>query len=126
MSRCLAIASLLLCLSTVSSAQLKRNFPAEALRGELVLVEAPEATLNGRPVRLAPGARIRGQDNLLLMSGALAGTRMQVHYTLDTYGLVRDVWVLRPEELKIRPWPRNAAEASTWRFDPIAQTWSRP
>jgi hypothetical protein len=126
MYRCLAIASLLLCLSAAAPAQLKRNFPADALRGELVLVAAPEARLNGRPARLAPGVRIRGQDNLLQMSAGLTGARLQVHYTLDTYGLVRDVWVLRPDELQVRPWPRNATEAATWRFDPIAQTWSRP
>ncbi len=79
-----------------------------------------------RPARLAPGARIRGQDNLLQMSAALTGVRLPVHYTLDAYGLVRDVWVLRPDEAQVRPWPRSPAEAAAWRFDPIAQTWSKP
>jgi hypothetical protein len=104
-----------------------RVFPAQALRGELVVTAAPEVLLNGRPDRLAPGARIRGEDNLLVMSGAITGLRLTVHYTREaTSGLLLDVWVLRPVERSNRPWPSSTREASTWAFDPMAQTWKKP
>jgi hypothetical protein len=102
-----------------------RSFTAATLRGELQVLQPPEVLLNGRPARLAPGARIRGQDNLLLMSGAMQGQRLVVHYTRDTQGNLMEVWVLRPSELARRPWPATPQQAAAWRFDPASQTWSR-
>ena len=107
-------------------AQMLRNFPPTALRGELTIVAPPEVRLNGRSARLSPGARIRGTNNMLEMSAALVDTRLPVHYTLDIAGEISEVWMLRPEELAIRPWPRTPREAQQWLFDPIAQTWSKP
>jgi len=106
-------------------AQVQRNFPSNALRGEIAFVDPPEIRLNGEPARLAPGLRLRGPDNLLLVSGTVIGQRHLVHYTVDTLGLVKDVWLLRREEAQ-GLWPRNAAEAAGWSFDPVAQTWAKP
>ena len=103
---------------------LLRAFPATALRGELVVTQPPEILLNQRPARLAPGARIRGMDNLLLLSGTVAGQRLLVHYTLDSLGQPLDVWVLSPAEMARRPWPTSAEQAAKWVFNPDAQTWS--
>jgi hypothetical protein len=113
-------------LLTPAWAQSLRSFPANALRGELVVVETPELLLNGRPARLAPGARIRGLDNLLVMSGALTGQRATVHYTVDNSGLLLDVWILTAQERAKRPWPTTPEQAAAWFFDPVAQEWSRP
>ena len=126
MYRCFAIALSLAALHTAAPAQVQRNFPPTALRGEIVVLAPPEITLNGAAARLSPGSRIRGQDNMLLMSGAIVGRKLAVNYTTDLTGSVHDVWVLRPEEVRMRPWPRTPAEAATWSFDPVAQTWSRP
>lgn len=126
MYRCFAIASAAMCLHSAALAQVQRSFPANALRGDIRVISPPDIELNGAASRLAPGARIRGRDNMLQMSGSLVGEKMRVNYTLDTYGLVRDVWILRPEEAKVRPWPRTSSEAQTWTFDPAAQTWSKP
>ena len=126
MYRCLALAGSLLLLHSTAPAQVQRPFPATALRGELVVTAPPEARLNGAPTRLAPGARIRGRDNMLQMSAALVDQKLRVNYTLDLYGLVREVWILRDEEAAVKPWPRSLAEAQTWTFDPVAQTWSKP
>lgn len=126
MYRCLALALALCGLHHAVPAQVQRNFPATALRGELVVVAPPEITLNGMPARLSPGARIRGQDNMLQMSGAIVGRKLVVNYTTEIGGAVHDVWILRPEEARMRPWPRTAAEAAEWSFDPAAQVWSRP
>lgn len=104
-----------------------RNFPATALRGELLLTAPPEVSLNGEPARLAPGARLRGEDSLLRLPASLAGQRLLVHYTLEpTTGLVMDVWILNPTERAREPWPSTPAQARAWRFDPAAQTWTRP
>jgi hypothetical protein len=109
-----------------AGAQVQRQFPESALRGEMVFGQPPEILLNGEAWRLAPGTRIRGQNNMLVMSGSLVGSRLMVHYTSEAPGQIKDVWILRPEEVAIEPWPRSAKEASTWVFDVIAQKWSRP
>ena len=101
-----------------------RPFPATALRGELAVTQPPEILLNQKPARLAPGARIRGADNLLLLSGSLTGQRLAVHYTLDSLGQLLDVWVLTAAELARRPWPTTPEQAQAWVFNPDAQTWS--
>lgn len=129
MPRCLLTASVALTLAVpvFASAQMQihRNFPANALRGELVVGIPPEITLNGKDARLSPGSRIRGPNQMLLMSGAITGEKLVVNYTVEQYGLVQDVWVLRPEEIK-RLWPKTPKEAATWSFDPIGQTWTKP
>lgn len=124
MIRC-ALLALTLAAPLAAPAQVQRNFPANALRGEIVVQAPPELLLNNRAARLAPGARIRGADNMLMLSGALVGQRYLVNYTVDTVGLVKDVWLLRPEEAKVQPWPRTPAEAARWVFDPAAQTWTK-
>jgi hypothetical protein len=107
-------------------AQVQRQFPATALRGEIVFGTPPEVVLNSEPLRLAPGARIRALNNMIVLSGTLMGGRFTVHYTTDPQGQLKDVWILRPEEIANQPWPGTAKEAMTWSFDPIAQTWTRP
>ncbi len=120
-------ALLMLSLALPAAAQSHRNFPAQALRGELLVSEPPEVLLNGRPARLAPGARIRGDDNMLRMSGALAGQKVIVHYTRENgTGLLQDIWVLNAAERANRMWPTSEADARAWVFDPVGQTWSRP
>jgi len=119
-SACLALA-----VPVIVSAQVQRNFPANALRGEIVVTTPPEILLNGKATHLAPGARIRDQKQMVVMSGALVGQKLIVNYTLEQYGLVLNAWILRPEEIA-KLWPRTAEEAAKWTFDPIAQTWTKP
>jgi hypothetical protein len=49
-----------------------------------------------------------------------------VNYTVDTLGLVKDVWILTPGEMANRPWPTTTLEAQSWLFDPVAQRWVKP
>ena len=107
-------------------AQAPRNFTAQALRGELVVVQPPEVRLNGQPARLAPGARIRDEQNLVQSPGSLVERRMVVNYTRDLYGNLLDVWVLTPQERTRQPWPSSAAQAAAWRFNAATQSWSKP
>jgi hypothetical protein len=126
MYRC-SLTAIAACLVTASAmAQVARNFPADALRGTLVVVNPPEALLNGQPARLGAGARILGTDNLIKVPATLIDQRLAVHYTVDTQGLLRQVWILRPEEAANKPWPERASDAQRWSFDPVAQTWSKP
>ena len=103
MLRC--VFALLLALSAALPAQAQRVFQANALRGEVVVTQPPEALLNGKPVRLGPGARIRNPLNMIQLSGSLLGQKLAVNYTLDGAGELREVWILSEAELAKKPWP---------------------
>jgi hypothetical protein len=112
--------------STAAWGQAPRNFPATALRGELVVTQPPEVLLNNRNARLAPGARIWGSNHLMQMSGALIGQKLMVHYTRDAQGQMLEVWILTPAEFARRPWPTTPAQASSWSFNADTQSWTQP
>lgn len=80
---------------------------AKAMRGTLRIVQPPEVLLNGQPARLAPGARIRDRNNLMVVSGALIGQDLPVRYTRDPLGLVHEVWVLTAAETAADPMPQS-------------------
>jgi len=123
-----AVALAALTLAPAARAQMPapRAFPQNALRGDALFGTPPELLLNGRPARLAPGARIHGPDGMLKMSGSLVGLRLPVNYTVESTGLLMDVWVLTDLERARLPWPRTPEQAAAWRFDPAAQAWSLP
>ncbi|MBY0235130.1 MAG: hypothetical protein K2W93_09120, partial [Burkholderiaceae bacterium] len=100
MNRC-AIAALFAAaaVSLTAHAQTHRPFTPQTLRGELVVQQSPDVTLNGKPARMAPGARLRSDSHMLLPPGSVAGQKLTVHYTLDPNGLLMDVWVLNSAEL---------------------------
>ena len=123
--RALAFATACL-LALPVAAQVQRNFPQTALRGAIVFGAAPDIALNGRPARLAPGGRIRDANNMSVVPSAVHGGRFLVHYTVDLYGLVKDVWILTADEAANKPWPTTPDEAAQWNFDPAAQVWSKP
>jgi hypothetical protein len=75
-----------------------RPFPANALRGKLVVVQPPVIQLDGKTAQLSPGARIRGTNNMLLMSGSLLNQELLVNYTVESHGLVHDIWILTEAE----------------------------
>jgi len=101
-----------------------RELPKGSLRGELTLGNWPEATLGKLGVRMAPGARIKSAGNTLVMPNLITGTKLKVNYTVDLYGLVHEVWVLRPDELA-QLWPETPEQASKWTFDPVTRTWTK-
>ncbi len=110
----------------VAQAQTHRFFPATALRGEFVITQYPDVLLNGKYARLAPGSRIKGDTNLLVQPAGLTGQKLIVHYTVESSGLIMDVWVLNPAELANKTWPTTPAEAASWQFIPGNQTWVKP
>jgi hypothetical protein len=128
MIRCVAalLVTLVLGLNAAAQNVVQRNFPATALRGEIAFGQPPEVLVNGQPARLAPASRIRGVNNLLVMSGAMMGKKAIVNYTVDSLGLVQDVWILTDVERARQPWPTKAVDAKAWSFDPVAQVWTKP
>ena len=105
MNRCtphLLTALLVLAASSATAQTAVRQFPAAALRGEMVVVAPPEITLDGKSDRLSPGSRIRGTDNLLVMSGSLVNQKVVVNYLRESAGNVHEVWILNPEEARLK------------------------
>jgi len=76
----------------------QRQFPAAARRATLQVTQPPEVLINGTPARLSPGARIKGSNNLLVMSASLVGTTVLVNYLRDAQGLIHEVWILSAAE----------------------------
>ena len=79
-----------------------RTFPAAALRGEMVVVTPPAITLDGKADRLSVGSRIRDADNRLVLSGALVNQTLVVNYLREGDGPVHEVWILNPDEARLK------------------------
>ncbi len=114
MNRWITSLALTLSLTAAGSASaqlLQRTAPRDVLPGRLVITQPPEATLDGLPARLSPGARIRGLNNLLVLSGSVVGQNLPVVYKKDPLGLVHEAWILTEDEYtevtKPAPTPSN-------------------
>ena len=75
-----------------------RQFPPAAKRGMLTVTAPPEVLINGAAERLSPGIRIRGVNNLLVMSASLVGQTVLVNYVREKQGLIQEVWILNQAE----------------------------
>lgn len=75
-----------------------RQFPPQALRGKLVVTQPPLITIDGKATQLSPGARIKGTNNLLVMSASLVGQELTVNYITEPFGQVHEVWILNAAE----------------------------
>ncbi len=94
------LAALTLAHAGLSAQTISRPFPPKAQRGAMVVTNPPEIVMNGKADRLSPGARIRGQNNMLVMSGALVGQNLLVNYVREPNGMVHEVWVLNEAEAR--------------------------
>jgi hypothetical protein len=96
------------CLLSASAHAQLRTIPGEAKGGEIRHVQDTIVSINGVELRLAPGAQIRDESNRILVPTAVpAGA--QVKYLLNDEGLVRQVWILTPEEAKPQAVKNEAA-----------------
>jgi len=75
-----------------------REPPKDVRPARMAVMAPPEIALDGKADRLSPGARIRNVQNLVVMSGSLAGHTVPVVYRRDSAGLVHDVWMLTEDE----------------------------
>ncbi len=91
-----------------------RQFPANARRGTMEVLQGAEIVMDGKAERLSPGGRIRGPNNMLVMTGAITGQRYTVNFTRDAYGNVHQVWILT--ELEARQKIKNATPERNFSF----------
>ena len=89
--------------ATAALAQQAPGFVREApqdVKPAIIAVSAtpPIITVNGQADRLAPGARVHDLNNMLVLSGSLAGQTLYTVYRRDSAGLVHDVWLLTADE----------------------------
>lgn len=79
---------------------------AKAKYGVLRVVAPPDVLLNDKAARLSPGSRIRGTNNLMIMSASLVGQDLKVLYTLEPTGMVHEVWILTAREIIVHAPPK--------------------
>jgi hypothetical protein len=91
-----------------------RQFPANARRGTMEVLQGAEIVMDGKAERLSPGGRIRGPNNMPVMTGAITGQRYTVNFTRDAYGNVHQVWILT--ELEARQKIKNATPERNFSF----------
>ena len=77
-----------------------RKFPANALRGKMRVVQTPEILIDGKPERLAPGSRIRDDQQRLVMSASIANLEFIVNFTRNSMSEIQEIWILNALEAK--------------------------
>jgi hypothetical protein len=79
-----------------AAAQL-RSIPPQAKPGTISHVQDMYVSIDGARRRLAPGAQIRDANNRLVLPTSIP-PGSQMRYLGDAEGLVREVWLLSPQE----------------------------
>jgi hypothetical protein len=79
----------------------REAIPAVALVGVASPAVAPGVQINGKAARLAPGGRIIGANNMLVLPSALPANS-PVAVTLENNGDIKTMWVLTVEEQKVK------------------------
>ncbi|HEX2545058.1 MAG TPA: hypothetical protein VHL79_09285 [Ramlibacter sp.] len=94
-----AVAALALVTATSFAQTVMRDAPKD-VKPAIIAVSAtpPIITVDGKEDRLSPGSRVRDRNNMLVLSGALAGKTLYTVYRRDPSGLVHEVWLLNEEE----------------------------
>ena len=75
-----------------------RTFPAGSKVGTLVMGNFPEATINDKSVRFAPGARILGLSNTTQIPSSLSDP-VKIRFRIDAQGEVDIAWILTADEI---------------------------
>ena len=98
MFRLLAAVFLSVACASAALAQF-RSIPKEAKRGEIRSLGQMDVEINGKKMRLSPGAQIRDTGNLLMVPTALPAGGARAKYLLDAQDMVFRVWLLSPQEI---------------------------
>ncbi len=104
----LALLAPALVLACATLAFADRNFPEQALRGDIKAYQYPAMKIGDRIYRLSPGSRIFNRHNLIIMPASLQVQTAPIMYTLDTRGDLASVWLLTLEEASRHPLPKPA------------------
>lgn len=94
-----AVAALALVTATSFAQTVMRDAPKD-VKPAIIAVSAtpPIITVDGKEDRLSPGSRVRDRNNMLVLSGALAGKSLYTVYRRDSAGMVHEVWLLNEQE----------------------------
>lgn len=86
-----------------------RTIPHDAQLGTLKLGVFPDAVLNGKAVKLGPGARIYNQENTIVVPSSLLNVTNVVAYVTGSLGEVVAVWILKDAEIRqLRARPKRS------------------
>ena len=77
---------------------LTRPIPEDTRRGDIRHVQDMVMAIDGKQMRLAPGANIRDRNNFIIMPAALPPDGALADYATDFNGQVFRVWLLTEEE----------------------------
>jgi len=75
-----------------------RTIPDAAKRGTIQHVAEMIVSVDGREMRLAPGATIRNDRNLIVVPAALPRGGAEAEFLVDGNGQISRVWLLTAEE----------------------------
>ena len=82
----------------------QRNFPSHAQMGVLRMAQIPNASINGRGVRTAPGFRLFNADNQLIFAHTVLQQNLQVVFIKEaSTDWLLTAWILSPEEIAKLP-----------------------
>ena len=90
---------------------IKRGFPKGAVRGQMTFVHDKEVVVNGMREKLSPGTHVYDERDRPPLRGALDGKTYTVNYMRDRKGIIREIWLLTPQEAQ-RPLPTDTATQS--------------
>ncbi len=80
--------------ATAAGAQAVRpNIPADAAQGKVTATTASLIEIDGKTLRLAPGARILNKRNLTVTPN-MVEPGSQARYVLDATGAVKSLWIV--------------------------------
>lgn len=77
-----------------------RPIPDDTKRGVISHVQEMVISIDGKNLRLAPGANIRDRNNYIIVPTALPPNGALADYTVDPGGQVFRVWLLTEDEAK--------------------------
>jgi hypothetical protein len=86
-----------------------RSLPTDTERGVIRHVQEMTVAINGRNMRLAPGATIRDQRNFIVVPTSLPAQGAVAEYVINSDGELARAWLLTPEEERRprKPAPRR-------------------
>jgi hypothetical protein len=87
-------------LASLSSAQVNRIIPTEAMPGLFKPAIFPQAFMNGQPVVLGAGARIYDEQNMIRMPASLSGD-YRVAFMRGNLGEILQIWMLTDTEYQV-------------------------
>jgi len=90
------LAFLVIGLSVLGCESTTTRLPDGSMVGVMTTQELPAVVIDGRPHRLAPGARIVGANNASVTPNQVPANS-KVRYRVDATGLVTHVWLLPPD-----------------------------